>query len=45
MRLEIVLEPGDAACCPSGIRRQALMLRNGQLIEVNAAASTNGNRS
>jgi hypothetical protein len=40
-----VLEPGDAACCPSGIRRQALMLRNGQLIEVNAAASTNGNRS
>lgn len=40
-----VLEPGDAACCPSGIRRQALMLRNGQLIEVNASASNAENRS
>jgi hypothetical protein len=40
-----VLEPGDAACCPSGVRRQALMLRNGQLIEVNAAASTGESRS
>jgi hypothetical protein len=40
-----VLEPGDAACCPSGIRRQALMLRNGQLIEVNVAASNAENRS
>ncbi|MEM7024029.1 MAG: hypothetical protein AAF637_15775 [Pseudomonadota bacterium] len=34
-----VLEPGDATCCPSGILRQALMLRNGQLIEVNTASS------
>ncbi len=40
-----VLEPGDAACCPSGIRRQALMLRNGQLIEVNASAANAENRS
>jgi hypothetical protein len=40
-----VLEPGDAACCPSGIRHQALMLRNGQLIEVNATAAASENRS
>jgi hypothetical protein len=44
LRLSI-LEPGDAACCPSGIRRQALILRNGQLIEVNASASTTESRS
>jgi hypothetical protein len=33
-----VLEPGDANCCPSGLRRQTLMLRGGQLIEATAAA-------
>jgi hypothetical protein len=33
-----VLEPGDATCCPSGLRRQTLMLREGQLIEATAAA-------
>jgi hypothetical protein len=44
IRLE-VLEPGDAACCPSGVYRQALILRDGELIEVNATASDAGNRS
>jgi hypothetical protein len=34
-----VLEPGDAACCPSGQRQQRLVLRDGQLVEVNASAS------
>lgn len=34
-----VLEPGDAACCPSGLRRQALVLRSGQLVEPTPAAS------
>jgi hypothetical protein len=29
-----VLEPGDAACCPSGERQQRLVLRDGQLLEV-----------
>jgi hypothetical protein len=33
-----VLEPGDASCCPSGLRRQTLMLRGGQLIEARSAA-------
>jgi hypothetical protein len=33
-----VLEPGDASCCPSGLRRQNLMLRGGQLIEARPAA-------
>jgi hypothetical protein len=33
-----VLEPGDASCCPSGLRRQNLMLRGGQLIEARSAA-------
>jgi hypothetical protein len=33
-----VLEPGDASCCPSGLRRQALILRGGQLIEEHSAA-------
>ena len=32
-----VLEPGDAACCPSGLRRQELVLRGGQLIEARTA--------
>jgi hypothetical protein len=40
-----ILEPGDAACCPSGVYRQALILRNGELIEVNATAPEAGNRS
>jgi hypothetical protein len=39
-----VLEPGDAACCPSGLRRQALVLRGGQLIEARSAADAQ-NRS
>jgi hypothetical protein len=34
-----VLEPGDASCCPSGLRRQDLMLRGGQLIEARSASS------
>jgi hypothetical protein len=33
-----VLEPGDASCCPSGLRRQTLVLRGGQLIEARSAA-------
>jgi hypothetical protein len=33
-----VLEPGDASCCPSGLRRQTLILRGGQLIEARSAA-------
>jgi hypothetical protein len=33
-----VLEPGDASCCPSGLRRQTLVLRDGQLIEARSAA-------
>jgi hypothetical protein len=33
-----VLEPGDASCCPSGLRRQALMLRGGQLVETRSTA-------
>ena len=37
-----VLEPGDASCCPSGLRRQALLLRGGQLIEAGAAAGVQG---
>jgi len=40
-----ILEPGDAACCPSGVHRQALILRNGELIEVNATAPNAENRS
>ena len=35
-----VLEPGDAACCPSGQRRQELVLRSGQLVEERSAATT-----
>ena len=34
-----VLEPGDATCCPSGLRRQDLVLRGGQLIEARTASS------
>ena len=34
-----VLEPGDATCCPSGLRRQELVLRGGQLIEARTASS------
>jgi len=34
-----VLEPGDASCCPSGLRRQSLVLRGGQLVEPSPAAS------
>jgi hypothetical protein len=34
-----VLEPGDATCCPSGLRRQELVLRGGQLIEARSASS------
>jgi hypothetical protein len=34
-----VLEPGDASCCPSGLRRQALVLRSGQLLEASTASS------
>jgi hypothetical protein len=34
-----VLEPGDASCCPSGLRRQSLVLRDGQLAEPSPAAS------
>jgi hypothetical protein len=37
-----VLEQGDAACCPSGLRREALVLRGGQLIEAGSAASAPG---
>lgn len=33
-----VLEPGDASCCPSGLRRQNLVLRGGQLVEARSAA-------
>ncbi|MGH6920264.1 MAG: hypothetical protein ACREJ0_21475, partial [Geminicoccaceae bacterium] len=33
-----VLEPGDASCCPSGLRRETLVLRGGQLIEARSAA-------
>lgn len=40
-----VLEPGDAACCPSGIRRQTLMLRNGELIDVQSSAGVGDNPS
>jgi hypothetical protein len=39
-----VLEPGDAACCPSGLRRQDLVLRGGQLVEARSASGTD-NRS
>jgi hypothetical protein len=39
-----VLEPGDAACCPSGLRRQELVLRGGQLVEARSASGTD-NRS
>jgi hypothetical protein len=39
-----VLEPGDAACCPSGIRQQTLVLRGGQLVEARSTAATE-NRS
>jgi hypothetical protein len=38
LRLNI-LEPGDANCCPSGLRRQDLVLRGGQLIEARTASS------
>ena len=34
-----VLEPGDASCCPSGLRRQDLVLRDGQLIEARSGSS------
>jgi hypothetical protein len=34
-----VLEPGDAACCPSGTRRQSLVLRGGQLVEARSTSS------
>jgi hypothetical protein len=34
-----VLDPGDASCCPSGLRRQALVLRSGQLLEASTATS------
>jgi hypothetical protein len=34
----IVLEPGDASCCPSGERQQRLALRDGQLVEVTPSA-------
>jgi hypothetical protein len=34
-----VLEPGDASCCPSGERRQRLLLRDGQLVEIKSSAS------
>ena len=37
-----VLEPGDATCCPSGLRRQNLVLRGGQLIEARTASSAQG---
>jgi hypothetical protein len=37
-----VLEPGDAACCPSGLRREDLVLRGGQLIEARTASSAQG---
>jgi hypothetical protein len=37
-----VLEPGDATCCPSGLRRQELVLRGGQLIEARSASSAQG---
>jgi hypothetical protein len=37
-----VLEPGDAACCPSGLRREELVLRGGQLIEAGSAPSEQG---
>jgi hypothetical protein len=37
-----VLEPGDASCCPSGLRRQELVLRGGQLIEARTASSAQG---
>jgi hypothetical protein len=39
-----VLEPGDAACCPSGLRRQELVLRGGQLVEARSASGAD-NRS
>jgi hypothetical protein len=34
-----VLEPGDGSCCPSSERRQRLVLRAGQLVEVTPSAS------
>lgn len=37
-----VLEPGDAACCPSGLLRQELVLRSGQLVEARPASSAEG---
>jgi len=37
-----VLEPGDATCCPSGLRRQELVLRGGQLIQARSASSAQG---
>jgi hypothetical protein len=39
-----VLEPGDAACCPSGIRQQTLVLRGGQLVEARSTSAAE-NRS
>ncbi|HEX5078074.1 MAG TPA: hypothetical protein VFV80_02910, partial [Geminicoccaceae bacterium] len=41
LRLNI-LEPGDATCCPSGLRRETLVLREGQLVEAHSAAETQG---
>jgi hypothetical protein len=34
-----ILEPGDAACCPSGTRDEVLVLRDGQLVDERASAS------
>jgi len=39
-----VLEPGDAACCPSGVRQQTLVLRGGQLVEARSTSAAE-NRS
>jgi hypothetical protein len=41
LRLNI-LEQGDAECCPSGVRREELVLRGGQLIEAGPATGTQG---
>jgi hypothetical protein len=43
LRLNI-LEPGDAACCPSGTREQVLVLRKGQLVEDRSSASRDESR-
>jgi hypothetical protein len=37
-----VLEQGDAACCPSGVRREELVLRGGQLVEAGSPAGAPG---